>query len=94
MSSNLTLSAKKEVTIVYQKLLLFLSKPQALYIITARSVVHIISPFGAVSHHASACILLRLDDIQRQAVDDIPQQVADDMQGFALIYLRKCDIIK
>ncbi|MBQ8684344.1 MAG: hypothetical protein IJ518_07510, partial [Clostridia bacterium] len=41
-----------------------LSKPQAWHIITARSVVHIISPFGAVSHHALACIYLRLDDIQ------------------------------
>ena len=28
------------------------------------AVVHIISPFGSVSHHALACILLRLDDIQ------------------------------
>ena len=28
------------------------------------AVVYIISPFGAVSHHASACILLRLDDMQ------------------------------
>jgi hypothetical protein len=27
-------------------------------------VVHIISPYGAVSHHAPACISLRLDDIQ------------------------------
>ena len=43
---------------------IFLSKPQAWHIITARSAVHIISPFGAVSHHALACILLRLDDIQ------------------------------
>ena len=43
---------------------IFLSKPQAWHIITARSVVHIISPFGAVSHHAPACILLQLDDIQ------------------------------
>ena len=34
--------SKKEVTFVYQKLLLFLSKPQAWYIITARSAVHII----------------------------------------------------
>ena len=56
--------SKKEVTFVYQKLLLFLSKPQAWYIITARSAVYIISPFGAVYHHASACILLRLDEIQ------------------------------
>ena len=39
---NLTYSAKKEVTFVYQKLLLFLSKPQAWHIIAARSAVHII----------------------------------------------------
>ena len=65
-------STKKEVTFVYQKLLLFLSKPQAWYIIAAQSAVHIISPFGAVSHHASACIFpaawwdatLRVDDMQ------------------------------
>ena len=43
---------------------IFLSKPQAWHIIAARSVVHIISPFGAVFHHAPACIFLRLDDIQ------------------------------
>ena len=46
--SNPSFSAKKEVTFVYQKLLLFLSKPQAWYIITARSAVYIISPYGAV----------------------------------------------
>jgi len=33
-------SAKKEVTFVYQKLLLFLSKPQAWYIITRQRVYH------------------------------------------------------
>ena len=70
-------ATKKEVTFVYQKLLLFLSKPQAWHIITAQSAVHIISPFVAVYHHASACISLRLDDI--------PQQVADDIQCFALM---------
>ena len=36
---------------------IFLSKPQAWHIIAARSAVHIISPCGAVSHHAPACIL-------------------------------------
>ena len=35
---------------------IFLSKPQAWYIIDARSAAYIISPFGAVSHHAPACI--------------------------------------
>ena len=43
---------------------IFLSKPQAWHIITARSAVDIISPCGAVSHHAPACIFLRLDDIR------------------------------
>ena len=62
--SSPVVSTKKEVTFVYQKLLLFLSKPQAWYIITARSAVYIISPYGAVYHHASACISLRLDDMQ------------------------------
>ena len=32
--------SKKEVTFVYQKLLLFLSKPQAWYIITRQRVYH------------------------------------------------------
>ena len=47
-----------------------LSKPQAWHIIECitrlRRDIHsyIISPFGAVSHHAPACIFLRLDDIQ------------------------------
>ena len=45
---------------------LFLSKPQAWHIITARSAVYIIKGGNAafVSHHAPACIFLRLDDIQ------------------------------
>ena len=41
-----------------------LSKPQAWHIISAQRALHIISPCGAVSHHALACIDLRLDDIQ------------------------------
>ena len=50
-------STNKKGTFVYQKFLFCLSKPQAWHIIAARSAVHIISPFGAVSHHAPACIL-------------------------------------
>ena len=38
--SNPSASAKKEVTFVYQKLLLFLSKPQAWYIITRQRASH------------------------------------------------------
>ena len=38
--SNPVISSKKEVTFVYQKLLLFLSKPQAWHIITRQRVYH------------------------------------------------------
>ncbi len=62
-----------------------LSKPQAWYIITARSVVHIISPIGAVSHHATACITLRLDDIQNFVLMICNSCEIDDIQGFALM---------
>ena len=73
--SSPTPATNKNRTFVYRQMFCFcLSKPQAWYIITARSAVHIIkggkpplyliSPCGAVSHHAPACIFLRLDDIQ------------------------------
>ena len=56
-SSNLSISANKNRTFVYRQMFCFcLSKPQEWYIIAARSAVHIISPCGAVSHHAPACI--------------------------------------
>ena len=62
---NLSFSANKNRTFVYRQMFCFcLSKPQAWHIIAARSAVHIISPCGAVYHHALACISLRLDDIQ------------------------------
>ena len=88
--SNPPSPTKKEVTFVYQKLFLFLSKPQAWHIITARSAVHIICPFGAVSHHALACISSPQGVYHHQRcillrLDDIPQQVADDMQNFVLM---------
>ena len=56
VGSNPTFSANKKRTFVYQKFSFCLSKPQAWYIIDARSAAYIISPFGAVSHHAPACI--------------------------------------
>ena len=65
-SSILCDLAKKEVTFVYQKLLLFLSKPQVWHIITTQSCIS--SALRAVSHHAPACIFLRLDDIQCSAL--------------------------
>ena len=40
MGSSPLVSTKKEVTFVYQKLLLFLSKPQAWHIITRQRVYH------------------------------------------------------
>ena len=73
-SSILLTSTKKEVTFGRQKLLLFLSKPQAWYIITARSAVHIISPFGLYLITRKRVSFLRLDDM--------PQQVADGKLQF------------
>ncbi len=58
----------KKRTFVYQKFSFCLSKPQAWYIIAAQRAVYIISPCVAVSHHALACIFLRLDDIHGFAV--------------------------
>ena len=43
---------------------IFLSKPQAWYIIRRKSVYHQRRLSAFASHHASACIFLRLDDIQ------------------------------
>jgi hypothetical protein len=48
-------------------------------------VVHIISPFGAVSHHALACIYLRLDDIQHFVLVICNSCGIDDIHGYAVI---------
>ena len=59
--SNPSLSAKKEVTFVYQKLLLFLSKPQAWHIITTQSCISS-APLGLyliTRQRASSCGLMR-----------------------------------
>ena len=93
VGSNPTISTNKKGTFVYQKFLFCLSKPQAWHIIAARSVVYIISPFGAVSHHAPACIYLRLDDIQHFVLMICNSYGIDDIQGFALICLRESSII-
>ena len=42
--------------------------PNRRFGISSRFSVHLISPFGAVSHHAPACISLRLDDIQHSVL--------------------------
>ena len=57
------------------------------------AVVYIISPFGAVSHHASACIPLRLDEMQHCVLMICNSCGIDDIQGFALICSRKSSII-
>ena len=70
VGSNPTFSANKKRTFVYQKFSFCLSKPQAWHIIECITRLwrdihsYIISPFGAVYHHALACISLRLDEIQ------------------------------
>ena len=91
--SNPAVSTNRNRTFVGRQMFCFcLSKPQAWYIITAQRAVHIISPSGCISSRASVHLsaawwytILR--------IDDIPQQVADDIQGCALIYLRKYGII-
>ena len=57
VGSSPTGGAKKEITFVYQKLLLFLSKPQAWHIINY-SIAIVVShqSVRTVYHHALACI--------------------------------------
>ena len=43
--------------------------------------MHIISPFGAVSHHALACILLRLDLSQSLICVVIPDSITSIGKG-------------
>ena len=93
--SNPLCSTNKKRTFVYRQMFSFcLSKPQAWHIIAARSVVYIISPCGAVSHHASACISLRLDDIQPYGLMIYRNKLRMIYKAYALIYLRKCDIME
>ena len=56
------------------------------------SVVDIISPCGAVSHHSLACIPLRLDEIQCFALMIYRNKLRMIYKAYALIYLQKCDI--
>jgi hypothetical protein len=46
-----------------------------------------------VSHHASACIFLRLDDIQCYALMIYRNKLRIIYKAYALIYLQKCGII-
>jgi len=66
---------------LFRQVVFLLSKPQAWHIITAQRAVHIISPFGAVSHHALACIYLRFDDIQTFVLMIYNSCGIDDIHG-------------
>ena len=61
--SSPVIRSKKEVTFVYQKLLLFLSKPQAWHIITTQSWISS-APVGLYLITRQRVYYLRLDDIQ------------------------------
>jgi len=52
------------------------------------AVVDIISPFGAVSHHALACIYLRLDDIQHFVLVICNSFGIDDIHAFGVMWTR------
>ena len=65
---------------------IFLSKPQAWHIIDARSAAYIIKGASAlVSHHAPACIYLRLDDTQCFALMICNSYGIDDIHAFGTI---------
>ena len=75
---------------------IFLSKPQAWHIIDVRSTAYIIK--GGLTPPLYLTTLQRvyycgLMIYNSCGIDDIPQHVADDIQGFALIYLSKSGII-
>ena len=53
------------------------------------AVVDIISPYGAVSHHAPACIPLRFDDMQHFVLVIYNFYEIDDMQGLRLDFIAK-----
>ena len=90
--SNPSASANKKGTFVYQKFLfLFIQAAGLAYHHDA--VVDIISPCGAVSHHALACIYLRLDDIQPYGLMIYRNKLRMIYKACALILVRLCDII-
>jgi hypothetical protein len=71
---------------------IFLSKPQAWHIITARSAVYITNNGRAVvvSHHASACIFLRLDDIQHYVLMICNSFGIDDIHALRRDFMASC----
>jgi len=77
-AANLPLRQQKENFCLHKVLFLFIQAAGLAYHrLAKRGVYHQVRLTALVSHHAPACIFLRLDDI--------PQQVADDIQCFALM---------
>ena len=70
-----------------ERVCIFLSKPQAWYIIAAQRAVHITNNGRAVvvSHHAPACIFLWLDDIQHYVLMICNSFGIDDIHAFGVI---------
>ncbi len=66
---------------------IFLSKPQAWHIITTQSWISSRAATALVSHHAPACIFLRLDDIQCSALMIYRNKLRMIYKAYALIYL-------
>ena len=79
--SSPVLGAKKYTL---ERVCIFLSKPQAWYIITERSTVYITNNGRAVvvSHHAPACIFLWLDDIQHYVLMICNSFGIDDIHAY------------
>ena len=71
----------------------FVYPSRRLGISSPHNVRCISSALRAVSHHAPACISLRLDDIQCSALMIYRNKLRMIYKAYALIYLRKCDII-
>ena len=102
MNTSLSPLTKKEPLSTDKGSFFLLSKPQAWYGINAlaRCIQLRRSRAWHRAKRVSKLVPLRLDSIHGVAVipfrlssDSVPQQVADFIQGSALIYLRKCDII-
>ncbi len=94
--SNPGVASNKNRTFVYRQMFCFcLSKPQAWHIIAARSVVHIIKggepPLYLITRQRASH--LRLDDIQHFVLMIYRNKLRMIYKAYALIYLRKCDII-
>ena len=63
-----------------------------LFIQASGLAYHIINKIVIVSHHAPACIFLRLDDIQPFGLMIYRNKLRMIYKTYALIYLPKCDI--